>query len=287
MRKACRGFLLGLMLVGSAVSCKKNRHEAHEQTLGVLPRVVSLSPSTTESVWALGAGAQLVGRSAQCDFPPRVLALPVVGNLVAPNTEAIVGLHPSLVVGDAAVAARGLGTQLSGLGIASYFSSSESVSDVRHGLLGLGERLGRAAEAKALVRQLEDDLAHLVDPSGSPARVLVLVQVAPIFAVGPKSYLGELLALAGGANVLREGAYPQLSLESLLGLAPDVIVLAHGAHEPPLLLPHGAPGWSQMAAVKKSAICTVGSDALMRPGPRMAEGAKALQQCLTSLKTGR
>lgn len=246
------------------------------------PRVVSVSPSTTEAMVAIGAGDLLVGRSAQCDYPASVAALPVVGDLVAPNLEVLMAQRPSWVVGDAAVNTHGLGSRLQGMGVEGYFPPSESVGDVSAMLLGLGQRFSRGLEAERLASQISSELGALKrEAQGRPRlRALVVLQASPTFAVGPQSYIGELLQIAGADNVLQAGSYPQLGAEALVSLHPDVVVVPYGEHEPMPHIEGQAPGWSQMKAFAEHAVCMISSDALMRPGPRVAEGARLLRRCL-------
>ena len=280
MRKARRVFLLLSVAALALCSCRKRAPPA---TLAA-SRVVSLSPSTTEAMWAIGAAGMLVGRSAQCDFPAEVLALPVVGDLTAPNLERVLMLKPTSVVGDAAVDAAGVGRRLADLGVQSYFPRSESVSDVFEMLIGLGQRFGHAREAEAVAARIAAELESLRKEAVTTPhpRVLLVLQTSPVFVVGPRAYLGELLRLVGGENVMVEGSYPQLGAEPLATLKPDLVVLLHGDREPAPSIDPRAAGWAQMPAVQKHAVCTVRSSALMRPGPRVAEGARALRECIAS-----
>ncbi|MEO7328700.1 MAG: helical backbone metal receptor, partial [Minicystis sp.] len=105
-------------------------------------RVVSISPSTTEAVFAVGAGAEVVGRSRYCDYPFEVSRLPVVGGFSDPNVEAIVALAPTLVIGAHGPAGPALAQALEAHGIATFFPETESIAQIEAMLLALGKRLG-------------------------------------------------------------------------------------------------------------------------------------------------
>nr|WP_275939220.1 ABC transporter substrate-binding protein [Polyangium spumosum] len=240
-------------------------------------RVVSLSPSTTEVMFAIGAGGLLVGRSRYCDFPKEAAALPVVGGYADPNVEAIVALAPTLVVGARGPAGPVLEEGLRAHGIDTFFPETESLDGITRMIVELGRRVGHEAEAKRVAEDIEDKRKALAEKATKlpRRRVLFVFDAAPIVVAGPGSFPDELVRLAGGENVItRGGAYPTIGLEHLLALDPDVLLDGASDMRATKSLRErveGAPGWRELRAVQKGQIHFVGSDVL-RPGPRIADG---------------
>ncbi|MDI3284822.1 ABC transporter substrate-binding protein [Polyangium sp. 15x6] len=248
-------------------------------------RVVSLSPSTTETMFAIGAGGLLVGRSRYCDYPKEAEALPVVGGYADPNVEAIIALAPTLVVGARGPAGPVLEEGLRAHGIDTFFPETESLDGITSMVEELGRRVGHEAEAKRVARGIEDKrkaLAALV--AGRPKkRVLFVFDASPIVVAGPGSFPDELVRLAGGENVItRGGAYPTIGLEHLLALDPDVLLDGASDMRSTKTLRErveNAPGWRELRAVQKGQIRVVGSDVL-RPGPRIGDGLFAVARAI-------
>jgi iron complex transport system substrate-binding protein len=271
------------LVLALAAACHAHATAARDAR-AVPARVVSLSPSTTETVAALGALPSLVGRSRYCDFPPEVKKLPEVGGYVDPNLEAIVALRPDLVVGARGPAGRRVADTLHARGVDTYFPSTESIADIFAMIRGVGARLGRTAEAERVVSGIESRLAEVADATrhADRPRVLLLFGVEPIIAAGPKSFGDEILARAGARNAVTSGnAYPSLDVEAVVGLDPDVIVDAAVAEE------HGgqriaktAEGWSRVRAVRTDHVVALADEAVLRPGPRVGEGVATLARAL-------
>ncbi|AUX48116.1 periplasmic substrate-binding protein [Sorangium cellulosum] len=251
-------------------------------------RVVSLSPSTTEAVCAIGVGAALVGRSRHCDHPPEVLRLPSVGGYADPSIEAIVALSPTLVTGARGPAGPALEEALRGHGIETFFPETESLAQIEGMLADLGRRLGAAPGAEQVIARLRARRRAVERAvQGKPrVRVALLFDTAPIFVAGPGSFADELLRLAGGENVItRGGAYPSISVENLLALDPDVLLDgtaseggADGAAR--LAALREAPGWRSLRAVQEGHLRPLRTDVVLRPGPRIGEGLAAVARAL-------
>jgi iron complex transport system substrate-binding protein len=263
-------------------ACKERDKTAREAT----DRVVSLSPSTTEAVFAIGAGSKLVGRSRFCDYPPEALALPAVGGYADPSIEAIVALSPTLVVGARGPAGPALEQTLRARSIETFFPETESIAQIEQMLSELGRRLRCDAAAASIVARLQSQKAAVAAAvAGRPAvRSVFLFDTAPIVVAGPGSFPDELLRLAGGENLIRRGgAYPTIGLEHLLALDPDVLLDGTlGAHDARSILEplRGAPGWRELRAMKLGHIRSFQSSAVLRPGPRIGEGLYAVARAL-------
>jgi iron complex transport system substrate-binding protein len=276
VRAALAGLgLLSLFLVGC-------RREGRSATVGL--RVVSLSPSTTEALAAIGAGDALVGRSRYCDYPPDVLTVPEVGGFVDPNFEAIVALRPDLVTGARGPAGAQMADRLGGLGIGTYFPETESLSAIDAMILGLGARTQHEASAERVVLEVHAREAAVRSAASAlpKARTLLVFGIVPIVVAGPGSFADEMLAAAGGTNVVTEGgSYPTLGMERVLALAPDVLVDAsmqesRGSER----ITNESPGWRELRAVKTGRVISLRDEAVLRPGPRVGEGILALAQAI-------
>lgn len=252
------------------------------------PRVVSISPSTTEAAFAIGAGRLLVGRSKYCDYPPEAARLPAVGGYADPSIEAIVALSPTLVIGARGPAGPALEQALTTRGLATFFPETESFAQIEATLDELGRRLGAsqgASDVIARIRAKKDAVAAAVQ--GLPrARVALLFDVAPVVAAGPGGFPDELLRLAGGENVItRGGAYPTINIEHLLALDPDLILdgitdtgsVLGGA---PPAIPRDGPGFRELRAVRSGNVRSIPTAIVLRPGPRIGEGLAILARAI-------
>ena len=244
--------------------------------------MVSLSPSTTESLYAIGAGDVVVGRSRYCDYPPAVTHLPIVGGFVDASLETILGLSPSLVVGARGPGGRGVVDALSARGIATYFPETESVAQVEEMIRGLGQRLGRLPEAASVTLAMARDRGSLAEQlslvPGPRPRVLLLFGLSPIVAAGPLGFPHEMLTLSGCDNAilrpeLRRSAYPTLSLEQVLAADPDAVLLTAAMSEGEPALPST---FQPLRAVRDKRVVAIAGDEVLRPGPRLAGGQRAI-----------
>jgi iron complex transport system substrate-binding protein len=261
-------------------------HAKPRAASGPAARVVSLSPNTTETLFAMGAGSKLVGRSRFCDYPPEAKSLPSVGGYVDPSLEAILALSPDLVAGARGPAGPALVEKLGALGIATYFPTTESMAEIEAMIDGLGARVGAAEKAREVVTKLRarrDEIARAVS-GRKRVRVLLVFGVNPIVAAGPDSFPNEMLLLANGQNVVTTGSgYPTLSVERLMTLEPDVVVNASMAGTPDGQgdgIQRDAPGWRELDAVRDGRIVAIHDEAVLRPGPRIGEGLAVLARAI-------
>jgi iron complex transport system substrate-binding protein len=242
-------------------------------------RIVSLLPSLTESVCALGQCARLVGVDRFSNWPPEVHRLPPLGGLEDAPIEAIVALKPDVVL--LAASAR-VTARLESLGIKVMALEPKNSGDVQRVLQRLGHLLG-VADGDRVWRSIDDAvLAAMasVPARARGARVYFEVSREP-YAAGAASFIGELLSRLGAANIVPAslGPFPQLNPEFVVRADPDLIMIGDGS-APGLAQ---RPGWSSMRALREHRVCAFSpeqSDVLVRPGPRMAQAAQLLAQCL-------
>ncbi len=271
--------LLVVLLVASA-ACSRGTQPAPD----VAARVVSLGPSTTEALFAIGAGARVVGRSHYCDYPPEVAKLPEVGG-VEPDLEAVLQLHPDLVTGPSGAWSTRFARTLHDRGIATFFPDEiKTLAGVDAMLLTLGDRTGTRDGANRVVsaihgRELAIDRAVVGQPR---PRALLVVGLSPVVAAGPGSFADDMLQRAGATNALVDGApWPVLSFERLVTLDPDVVLDASESTPGAVTrVTTDAPGWAGLRAVHQGHVVAVTDTRVLRPGPRVAEGLAAVAHAL-------
>ena len=235
-------------------------------------RVVSLAPSLTEWVYTLDAHAQLVARSARCDLPPQALKKPSAGGLFPPDLELILFFQPSdvlMIEGHEVLKA-----QLTRLGVRVHTLQPHSVDELWELVESLGALLERGEEARAWLTaarlRVTEELAQPV-LRRPPLKVLIEVWPKPLSVAGAESFMGGLVSLAGGVLVPSGlGSWPQLPLETLLGLNPDVIFVSSPQRVRELLSPDAPRAWRAISAIQnKSVFAREGR--LERPGPRVID----------------
>ncbi len=261
----------------AAIACRRSRVGADDAATRVATRIVSVSASTTEALFAVGAGALVVGRSRYCDHPPEALALPSIGGYVDPSLEAILGLRPDLVVGARGPIGQGLVRTLEERGIATWFPETETLDQILAMIEGIGARTGRdALPVVRAMRARRDAIAAALSTVPRP-RTLLVFEKKPISVAGPGSFPDEMLRLAGGANALAEGArYATISLEKALALDPDVVLDAEMGAAP---TPFDAT-WSALRAVRDGKIVRLADERVLRPGPRVLDGVALIARAL-------
>jgi iron complex transport system substrate-binding protein len=247
-------------------------------------RVVSLLPSLTETVCALGACAQLVGTDRYSNWPAAVLMLPRLGGLEDANVERIVALKPDVVL--AAKSARVI-DRLESLGLRVVVLESQTHADVKRSVDLIAKLLGRPAEAVRLWGRIEHDMdraAVMVPPALRGQRVYFEVSSAP-YAAGEASFIGETLTRLGMRNAVPKalGPFPKLNPEFVVRAKPDVVMAERRAVDEM----RSRPGWQSLAALHGRS-CGFDSnryETLIRPGPRMGEAALLMADCLQGLET--
>jgi iron complex transport system substrate-binding protein len=236
-------------------------------------RVVTVAPSLTETVVALGAGERLVGVS-RFDELPQVKALPRVGGFNDISVEAVIALKPHLVVVQKAPSNRKPVETLARLGVPVLALPLTTIADVAEAMTTLGAVLHREAAARALVDELASTRAAMraaAKARGTRPRVLFVYGFAPLVVAGPGSFADELLADCGAVNAAERAPtpYPTYSLEHVVKLAPDVIIDAAQSME-------GRAPLEALAPLQRVRWVTLPTRDLMQPGPALARGLPTL-----------
>ena len=270
--------LVGLLIAAAALTAQPRR-------------IVSTTPSVTEILFAMGLGDRVVGVSQHCHYPPEALQRPKVGSYLRPNVEVIVGLKPDLVILQAKVPDSVAG-QLQRVKLPVFEVEHGDLESMFSGIRALASRCGvpeRGAKLEAEIRARLDAVRQRT--SALPRRSLVFIvgrtpgRLDGLIAVGKGSYLNELIAIAGGVNALAGSALPYLkvSLESVMGLNPDVLVdMGDMAETVGVTETHKQEVvalWRQRASLT-ARVYAVASDIFVVPGPRVAEAAEAFAQML-------
>lgn len=262
-------------------------------------RIVTVAPSVTELVFALGGGDRVVGVSRYDDHPPEARALPKVGGFLDPSAEAILALKPELVIAAPSSSNRGVLDRIAALGVPVLVVPGNGLSDLFHALEAIGPVLGAPGAKKSaeLVQHLRRELEALrasVHGRSKP-RVAFVYDRNPLVLAGPGSFADTLLVLLGAENVVRTKVeYPSYSREQLLLDRPDVVIDASLIHwldtattaRPgvlqPLVLEVDDPlggywaKWRSLPAVESGRVYGVIGTALLRPAPRLIGAMREL-----------
>jgi iron complex transport system substrate-binding protein len=247
-------------------------------------RLVSLAPSITETLYALGLSDELVGDTDYCEYPPEAKKRPHVGSLLNPSLERIVALKPDLVLGSPSANRVETAEQLERLGIPLYGVTATSVDGMLLSIDDLGRVLGCEAAAQRLVSNLRARLEAVENKVAGRARpkVLFVVWYRPLTTAGPHTFISDVIRLAGGSSISDDlkGEWPRLSLEEALRRDPDVILFPRSASFAPDLAGfQRLPGWREFRAVRQHRMYFV-SDSIVRPSPRLIDALEEVARLL-------
>ena len=283
-----RNFMLAALLLSSlATGCRKAEQPAPVTVAAGSLRVVSLAPSITEIVCALGAGDQLVGRSSACDYPPDVIKrVPVVGGFGVPSLERLINVHPDLVL-YADMADDTFARRLERAELRNARVRCTRLEEIPPAIRLVGILLHHDAPAKALAEKLEKGFQEArakAPPPGQRPSCLIVIWHDPLTAAGRNSFLSDLVSLAGGRNVGDEidRDYFQVSGEWVQAHDPAVIlcfVMAGNTSIRDVLARQ--PGWDRLKAMRTGRVFTdFDNNVMLRPGPRVLEALAILQKTL-------
>ena len=248
-------------------------------------RIVSLAPSLTETVYALGLQDRLVGDTEFCDYPPDAQKKTKVGGAVNPSLEQIAALHPDLVLVTKGLNRLETVHALDNLGISSYATDPHTVNDIIASSKKLASLLGVPAAGASVAADMEHQLAALQQRlASSPAKsVLFVVWHQPLISVGKHTFIADALRYAGAVSIVDSGQdWPHVSLEEAARLQPDYLVFAasHSETSPPGVEALSTlPAWNMLDAVINRHYAVI-SDAVNRPAPRIVAAIEELARRL-------
>jgi iron complex transport system substrate-binding protein len=248
-------------------------------------RIVSVAPSVTETLFALGLGDRVVGVSSYCEFPPEALEKEKVGGYINPSLEKIVASKPDLVIGIAEGDLKTFMDKLISLKIPVYISNPRNVSEVLASIKNIGKVTFSSQSAEKITEAMEGRIqAVRVKVQGRPhPRVMPVLNIDPLMSAGKGTFVDDLIRLAGGRNVAEKvrGKYPRLSVEEVLVQDPEVIIL--GSMKSQDAMDEGRRWWKKwktISAVRHGRIYVLDADLIYRPSPRIVDGLEEMARAI-------
>ena len=249
-------------------------------------RLVSLAPSNTEILFALGLGDKVVGVTDFCDYPEEAKAIEQVGTYFEPNIEIIFSLSPDLVL--AITSLPEVIAKLEELGVPALILDPSDLEGILADIQLVGQATGAETEAEALVSELRGRIAVVTEKAGeAKERVRVFCEIdatdpSKPWASGPGSFMDAMIRLSGGTNVAADAdsPWPQLSAEEIIAKDPEIIILADSKYGVTAESVRERPGWDVITAVKEGAIYDIDDDLISRPGPRIVDGLETVAKII-------
>lgn len=253
------------------------------------PSYISIAPSTTEILFALGLGNEVTGVSSYCNYPSDAKKKTNIGDFSHPNMEKIISLKPDYIFCTGLEQAPAV-EELRRLGFNVYVSDPRTVEELFRSIRDIGSITGKEKEAGALIGSMKGDIEQIREkvkliPPHDRVSVFVEIWHEPLMTAGKGSFIDELIYLAGGVNVAHDVPRPYcyFSAEKVISLDPGCIIMTYMDKEAPLKLVENRFGWSDIKAVKNKRVFNdINPDTLLRPGPRITEGLKEIYKRLYS-----
>jgi iron complex transport system substrate-binding protein len=247
-------------------------------------RIVSLAPSITETLFAVGAASQIAGVTTYCTYPPEAKTKPAVGGITNPSIETIVSLRPDLILLSMEGNVREDFTKLQSLGIPMFVTNPRTLVGIHKSILDIGTLTGRIARARSVIQAMTtvEDSVRALASSAPTSGVYLFVSLQPIIVVGGSTFLNELLRVAGADNLAADApsTYPTLSREAIVAQQPDAMLFMSEVLPDPGTLTTLYPEWGHLRAVQRGRVYSVDADIVSRPGPRAAEALKLIFQAV-------
>jgi iron complex transport system substrate-binding protein len=274
-----RAYLALFLLLPSLAFAAITLHDDAGQNLN-LPRhphrIISLAPHVTELIYAVGAGAQLIGADTASDYPASAQKLPHIGDSSRVNFERVAALKPDLIIGWASGNRASDVYKLKQMGIPVLLTDAHQLADVARLLRLVGQATAHASEGEYAARAFENRLSRLrAQNVHTPTRrVFYQVWDKPLMTIGGKHWINDAITLCGGRNIFADlnVASPIISLEAVVARAPEIIVSSSDA-------PDTRPMWQRfprMPAVQRHALVRINADTLHRPTSRVLDGVSSL-----------
>jgi len=246
-------------------------------------RIVSLAPSITEILFALGLGDKVVGVTDRCDYPEEALDKPNVGSYFSTSLEAIIDQNPDIVFSDGHDT---VDTQMEALGVTMVVLQPQDISGIYKDIELVGKITGKEVAAEELVTEMEQRVGAVTERTEGVERPTVLYVIdssdtSKPWTVGAGSFIDALVALAGGENIVKVSQdYLQINLEEIVACAPEIIIgtTSHGTLSIPDFV--NLPVWNEMNAVKEGRIHIIQVDLVSKAGPRIVEGLEEMAQII-------
>jgi iron complex transport system substrate-binding protein len=266
---------------------------APSPTLDIEPatRIISLSPTATEMVFAIGAGDLLLAVDDQSNYPTEALALQNGLSGFEPNVEAVAVLEPDVVLHDGSV--QGFAESLDSVGIRSWVGAAAvTFEDIYAQIAELGALTSRTSEASALIESMRADIDQIVADTVVPEVPLTYFHEldATLYTARSETFIGQVYGLFGMRNIADqtegESLYPQLSAEFVIAADPDLIFLADADYGESPETVAARPGWADLRAVTSGAVIPVSADITSRWGPRTVDFVRLVADSLALVTVG-
>lgn len=251
---------------------------------GIPQRIVSLAPSNTEVLYALGLGARVVGVTEFCNYPPEAKEKPKIGGFSKIDLERVVGLNPDLVLATN-IHAKSVVPELEKRGITVVVAEPKNVNDVLAKITFIGKLTGASENAAKVTAQMQariDAVTSKVATVKTKPRVFYEIDKS-LYTPGPGSFIDDMITKAGGINIAADakGSYVQLTPEAIIAKDPEVILLGDMLFGESPESVRARPGWANISAVKNGRIVPIpNEDVISRPGPRVVEGLELIARAL-------
>lgn len=246
-------------------------------------RIISLVPSITENLFALGVGDRVVGVTSWCDYPAEAATKTVIGDAFNLNLELLLSLEPDLVVGDSNLVAPVIEI-LEGFGLTILVVEPTNLAEVRESLVQLGDAVGAPEKGRELAAAMEKRQDELVAGVELEEKVRVFVEIwnEPLMTAGPGSFIDELIVLAGGENIAQDAdnPWPTFSEELVIDRDPQVVILTSFNLDE--VLRRGA--WQEITALKTNAVFEVDPDLYARTTPRLLDALEEMISILAEVE---
>lgn len=244
-------------------------------------RIVSLAPSHTEVLFALGLGNRVVGRTDFCDYPAEAAKVPSVGGYSQPSVETIMAVKPDLILASFGTP-KEIIEQLRKLGVPVIGYNPETIADITRLIWEVGKVTDTEGTAIRLVQKMKDRIAAVQKVVQNAPKPTVFWEVwhDPIYTAGHNTYINDLINLAGGINIAAETkGWPVYSLEMLLAKNPDVYIATKDQWSSPGNIP-ARPGYNQLKAVKTNRVYVIDANTVNRPSLRLVDGLETVARLL-------
>jgi iron complex transport system substrate-binding protein len=250
-------------------------------------RYISLAPSTTEILFALGLDEEIVGVSTYCNYPLKAKNKDKVGTFSQPNIEKILSLRPDYIFCTGREQAPII-SELKYLNLKVYVADPTNMQDLLNSIRDIGRITGKIKEAESLIKNMESQIQEInlkvkLIPESKKPKVFIEIWHYPLTTAGRGSFIDELLTLAGGVNIAYDTkrAYSIFSPEEVIRRNPDCIILTYMDKEKPAKLVGERFGWKGISAIKDNRLYSdINSDLLLRPGPSVVQGLKEIYKRL-------
>ncbi len=243
-------------------------------------RIISLAPSLTEIIYALGVENQLVGNTNYCNYPEPAKKITKVGNLISVDFEKILQLKPDLILISTEGNTKEMADKLNSIGIEYFVANPKSFASIKTNVLKIATIFGKEKKAEILIEKWnrEIDSVKLVAQKAKPKKAMFLLSIEPLILVGRNTFINEMMEICNLQNIATKamGTYPTFSREDVLKYNPDYIFVARHAGINFANVNKAYPEWKRLKAVQNDNVVILDSDLFARPGPRFTLAVKTL-----------